>query len=108
MRSGMDRVVIAGGVQSASLNPAQRLRVPGTTRPVDRGLDGARAHPDSAEAPNRDMTITVGWNTRREAGISRAEMDAWALRSHERAVAAIDSGAFVEEIVPVRALAPRR
>jgi acetyl-CoA C-acetyltransferase len=103
IRSGMDRVVIAGGVQSASLNPAQRLRVPGTT---DQWIDDwmSPAHPDSAEAPNRDMTITVGWNTAVEAGISRAEMDAWALRSHERAVAAIDSGAFVEEIVPVRAL----
>jgi acetyl-CoA C-acetyltransferase len=33
------------------------------------------------------MTITVGWNT-------REEMDAWALRSHERAVAAIDAGDF--------------
>ena len=103
IRAGMDRVVIAGGVQSASLNPAQRRRVPGTT---DEWLEDwmSPAHPDSAEAPNRDMTITVGWNTAVEAGISREEMDDWALRSHERAVAAIDAGSFVAEIVPVRAL----
>ena len=36
-----------------------------------------------------------------EYGITRAEMDAFALRSHERAAAAADSGRFDEEIVPV-------
>jgi acetyl-CoA C-acetyltransferase len=103
IRAGMDRAVIAGGVQSASLNPAQRCRVPGTT---DEWLEDwmSPAHPDSAEAPNRDMTITVGWNTAVEAGISREDMDAWALRSHQRALAAIDAGAFADEIVSVRAL----
>jgi acetyl-CoA C-acetyltransferase len=103
IRSGMDRVVIAGGVQSSSLNPVQRLRVPGTS---DQWIEDwmSPAHPDSADAPNRDMTITVGWNTALEAGISRTAMDAWALRSHERAVTAIDAGSFADEIVPVRAL----
>jgi len=33
--------------------------------------------------------------------ISRQEADEWALRSHQRAIAAIDSGRFAEEIVPV-------
>jgi acetyl-CoA C-acetyltransferase len=47
------------------------------------------------------MSITVGWNAAVQAGVSREEMDAWALRSHQRAVAAIDAGAFVDEIVPV-------
>jgi acetyl-CoA C-acetyltransferase len=51
-----------------------------------------------------DMSITVGWNTAREVGITREEMDAWALRSHERALTAIDSGAFADEIVPVQVL----
>src|SRR5688572_18785089 len=37
----------------------------------------------------------------RELGISREDQDAWALRSHERAVAAQDSGRFVDEIAPV-------
>ena len=34
-------------------------------------------------------------------GISREEADQWSLRSHQRAIAAIDSGKFAEEIVPV-------
>jgi acetyl-CoA C-acetyltransferase len=37
----------------------------------------------------------------RELGISREEQDLWALRSHERAVKAIDEGRFESEIVPV-------
>jgi acetyl-CoA C-acetyltransferase len=37
----------------------------------------------------------------RELGISREDQDRWALRSHERAVQAIDDGLFEEETVPV-------
>jgi len=37
----------------------------------------------------------------RELGISREEQDRWALRSHERAIEAIDEGRFKDEIVPV-------
>jgi acetyl-CoA acetyltransferase family protein len=102
IHAGMDRVIVAGGVQSSSLNPVQRRRVVGT---ADDWIEdwASPAHPDTAEAPNRDMTITVGWNTAVEAGISREDMDAWAFRSHRRAVEAIDRGAFDDEIIPVRA-----
>jgi acetyl-CoA C-acetyltransferase len=48
----------------------------------------------------------------RELGISREEQDAWALRSHQRAVAAIDEGRFVDELISVNGVevdeAPRR
>jgi len=103
IKSGMDRAVVAGGVHSSSLNPKQQHRVPGTT---DEWTENwmSPAHPDTPEAPNRDMTITVGWNTAQEAGLTREEMDAWALRSHERAISAIDAGRFKGEIVPVKAL----
>lgn len=101
--SGMERAVVAGGTQSVSTAPRQSFRTPGT---ADEYTDQwmPPTHPDTPTAPNRDMSITVGWNTAREVGISRAEMDAWAVRSHERAIAAIRSGAFDEEIVPVSAL----
>jgi len=46
------------------------------------------------------MSITVGWNAAVEAGVTREEMDAWALRSHRNAIRAIDEGRFKEEIVP--------
>jgi len=48
----------------------------------------------------------------RELGISREDQDRWALRSHERAIAAIDAGKFEDEIAPIGDVAvdegPRR
>src|SRR6202012_4831767 len=52
------------------------------------------------------MSITLGWNTAQAAGITRHEMDAWAARSHQRAIAAIDAGKFVDEIIPLKVTAP--
>jgi acetyl-CoA C-acetyltransferase len=101
--AGAGRAVIAGGAQSISTAPVQRFREPGRTD-VFEELWMPPTHPDRSDAPNRDMSITVGWNTAKEAGVTREEMDAWALRSHRRAVAAIESGAFADEIVPVKAL----
>jgi acetyl-CoA C-acetyltransferase len=57
-------------------------------------------HPDWPDAPNMDMSITVGWNAAVKAGISREEMDEWALGSHRKAIQAIDEGRFKHEIVP--------
>jgi len=37
----------------------------------------------------------------KKEGITREEADEWSLRSHQRAIAAIDSGKFAEEIVPI-------
>jgi acetyl-CoA C-acetyltransferase len=102
IRSGMDRAVMAGGVQSSSLSPVFERRVPGTADEVEPWFPST--HPDSVEAPNRDMSITVGWNTAKEAGLTREDMDVWALRSHRRAIEAIDAGVFADEIVPVKAL----
>ena len=101
--SGMERFVVAGGVMSASMIPLMRQRAPGS----DEWLEAwaPPTHPDSPNAPNQDMSITVGWNTAKAVGASRQEMDEWALRSHQRAVAAIDAGQFDDEIVPVEARA---
>ena len=52
-----------------------------------------------------DVYLTTGLvaeNHARDYGISREEQDAFALRSHQRAVAAIDAGRFADEIAPLR------
>ncbi|WP_426574448.1 thiolase family protein [Aquihabitans sp. McL0605] len=97
--AGMDRVVVAGGVQSTSTSPKAVRRVPGTDFVDEDWL--SPSHPATDDAPIRDMTITVGWNAARKAGISREDLDAWAYRSHMRAIGGIDSGAFADEIVAV-------
>jgi acetyl-CoA C-acetyltransferase len=98
IRAGMDRVVVAGGTHSQSTSPRTTRRVPGTE---DWDEWSSPSHRETPDAPNRDMSITVGWNAAVKAGVTREEMDAWALRSHERAIAAIDDESFAEEIFPV-------
>ena len=98
---GMERVVVAGGVQSLSTGPAMKWRIPGPELEFKEGWMPP-SHPETPDAPTLDMSITVGWNTAQAVGISRAEMDAWALRSHQRAIAAIDAGKFVDEIFPLK------
>lgn len=96
IRAGMDRLVIAGGVNSASSSPRFKRRA------GEELIDWfPPTHPDRPDAPNMDMSITVGWNAAVRAGVSREEMDAWALRSHRNAIAAIDEGRFKQEIVPI-------
>ncbi len=97
IRAGMDSAIIAGGTHSYSMNPTLSSRVPGQAEPVV----GMRPTFPYYEGGNDDVTVSVGWNVAQEAGITREEMDAWAFRSHQRAVAAIDAGQFVDEIVPV-------
>ncbi|MGV0646171.1 thiolase family protein [Mycolicibacterium sp. XJ879] len=97
IRAGMDQLVIAGGVNSASTSPRFK-RQDGDGDWVDWFPP---THPDRPDAPNMDMSITVGWNAAVKAGVSRAEMDEWALGSHHKAIAAIDEGRFKHEIVPI-------
>lgn len=98
IRAGMDELIIAGGVNSASTSPRFTRRGDGDAGTVNWFPP---THPDSPEAPNMDMSITVGWNSAVKAGISREQMDEWAFNSHRKAIAAIDEGRFKNEIVPI-------
>src|SRR6202041_879051 len=99
--SGMERALIAGGVQSLSMTPLTNWRIPGTELKFEERWMPP-THVETPDAPAKDMSITVGWNTAQAAGLTREEMDAWAARSHERAIAAIDAGKFVDEILPLK------
>ena len=97
---GGARVVVAGGTESMSMVP----------------MGGNKIAPNPALVDSYpDVYLTTGLvaeNHVHDYGITREEQDAFALRSHQRAVAAIDSGRFAEETVPLPALAvdegPRR
>jgi len=97
---GQAAAVVAGGTESMSLVPMGGNKIAPNPALVD-------SYPDVYLS-----TGLVGENHAREAGISREEQDAFALRSHQRAVAAIDAGRFDEEVVPLPGLArdegPRR
>ena len=70
-------------------------------RRTRRAMDAAHPPGDAGRADARHVDHR-GVEHRVEAGISREAMDAWALRSHERAIAAIDAGRFTDEIVPMK------
>jgi acetyl-CoA acetyltransferase family protein len=97
--SGMESAVVAGGVQSASLAPVCTRRVPGTDEWTERWI--SPSHPPTDDAPTADMSVTVGWNAARLAGVSREAMDEWAYHSHRKAIQAIDAGRFDDEVIPV-------
>jgi acetyl-CoA acetyltransferase family protein len=105
IRSGMADAVIAGGVESMTRSPLMFEKSPFPFGGVERYLPPS--HPDSPEAPNMNMLITVGENTARECGITREESDHWSYHSNIRAVAATDDGRFAEEIIPVTVPAGR-
>ena len=99
--SGMERALIAGGVQSLSMTPLTNWRIPGPELKFEERWMPP-THVETPDAPAKDMSITVGWNTAQTVGISREEMDAWAARSHQRAIAAIDAGKFLDEIIALK------
>jgi acetyl-CoA acyltransferase len=88
---GFASVIVAGGTESMSLVPMGGHKLAPNPSLVDH-------YPDVYLS-----TGLVAENHAREAGISREEQDTFALRSHRRAIAAIDNGRFEEEIVPVTA-----
>ena len=99
IKAGMDRVVVAGGTESLSSTPRVLKAVPASSGRLEPWY--SPTHPATEQAPNRDMSITVGENTARMAGVSRLEADTWALHSNLRAAAARDQGLFAQELVPV-------
>jgi acetyl-CoA acyltransferase len=105
IRSEMAEVVIAGGIETMTRGPMLFEKSPFPFGGVERFLPPS--HPDTADAPNTNMLITVGENTARECGITREESDEWSYHSNMRAVAATDDGRFATEIVPVTVPAGR-
>ena len=118
VRCGEADLIVAGGVESMTRAPWVMAR-PGTpwARPgevVDSSLGWRFTNPRFA-GTKPPITLSMGETAEELAaldGISRAESDAYALRSHQRAVAAMDAGRFAGEIVPVGEVAvdeiPRR
>ena len=87
--AGFATAIVAGGTESMSLIP-----MGGHTIAPNPAL--VETYPDVYLS-----TGLVAENHARESGITREEQDAFALRSHQRAAAAIDAGRFRDEIVPL-------
>jgi len=107
LRAGDARVIVAGGMENMNQAPyllpqgryGYRL---GDGQIVDAAVrDGLWC-----SIEHQHMGLSAEW-VAEVFGVSREAMDAYALRSHQRAAAAQDRGAFQREIAPVRAPQPR-
>jgi acetyl-CoA C-acetyltransferase len=101
IRAGEHDVILAGGMESMSQAPylvpkARFGYTMGDGVLVDSmTFDGLTCTFDGKLMAVQNSDVAA------ELGITREAQDAWALRSHQRAVAAIDAGRFADEIVPV-------
>ena len=102
--TGGSDLVLAGGAESMSQAeyylPTMRWNSGGPPILRDR-LAQPRTNSGGWRYPVAGGMIETAENVGREFGISRLEQDEWAVRSHTRAVAAIESGLFADETAPV-------
>jgi acetyl-CoA C-acetyltransferase len=112
IRSGDHSVVVAGGMESMSNAPYIVKKARFGYRMGDGALIDLMIHDGLTSSFDQKHMVEQASFVSRELGISREDQDAWAFRSHQRAVAATDEGRFVDEIVPVGELtadeSPRR
>ncbi len=108
IKVGEGEVFIAGGVESMSRGPysvpkAEMAYPWGNLTMWDTAFGWRYPHPKMKEMYGTEAMGETAENIRElMPEITREAQDAFALRSHQRAIAAIDDGRFAEEIVPVR------
>jgi len=112
IRAGDHHVIVAGGMESMSNAPYALKKARFGYRLGDGTLIDLMTHDGLTSTFDGKRMVEQASFVSRELGISREDQDLWALRSHERAVKAIDEGRFADEIVPVGEFAvdegPRR
>lgn len=107
LRCGEYQVIVAGGMESMSNAPYLLDKARFGYRLGDGTLLDSVVY-DGLTCAIAGVHMGVhGGNVAEEENVSREEQDRWALRSHQRAVAATAAGRFAEEIVPVEARGPK-
>jgi 3-oxoadipyl-CoA thiolase len=103
---------VAGGVESMSRAPYVMAKPEtgferGNREMYDTTLGWRFTNPKLAQMHQPFSMGETGENVAERCGISREDQDAFALRSHRRAVAAIEEGRFRNQIVPVMVPQPK-
>ena len=101
IRSGDHSVVVAGGMESMTNAPYILKKARFGYRLGDGTLIDLMTHDGLTSTFDQKHMVEQASFVSRELGIPREDQDRWALRSHERAVHAIDTGLFDEELVAV-------
>jgi acetyl-CoA C-acetyltransferase len=101
IRAGDGEVIVAGGMESMSNAPYVLPKARWGFRMGDSTVKDLMVY-DGLTCSFTGVHMGIyGSETAKELEISREEQDAWAYRSHQRAIAAIEAGILAEEIVPV-------
>ena len=101
IRSGDHSAIVAGGMESMSNAPYILKHARFGYRLGDGTLIDLMTHDGLTSTFDQKHMVEQASFVARELGISREDQDRWALRSHERAVHAIDNHLFDDELVPV-------
>jgi acetyl-CoA C-acetyltransferase len=101
IRAGEHELVVTGGMESMTNAPYALRKARFGYRIGDGALVDLMVHDGLTSTFDQRHMIQQASHVARELGIPREDQDGWALRSHERAVRAIDEGLFADEIVPV-------
>ena len=101
IRAGDAELVVTGGMESMSNAPYALARARFGYRLGDGTLIDLMVHDGLESSFDGLHMVEQASFVARELGISREEQDAWAFRSHQRALAAADAGRFRDELVAV-------
>ncbi len=101
IRAGDHEVIVTGGMESMSNAPYVLKRARFGYKLGNGTLIDSMTHDGLTSSFDQRHMVEQASFVSRELGISREDQDTWALRSHERAVRAIDEGLFADEIAPV-------
>ena len=101
IRSGDHSVIVTGGMESMTNAPYALKKARYGYRLGDGTLIDLMTHDGLTSTFDERHMVEQASFVARELGIPREDQDRWALRSHERAVRAIDEGRFRDEIIPV-------
>ncbi|MBM7653967.1 acetyl-CoA C-acetyltransferase [Neobacillus cucumis] len=101
IRAGDEEVIVAGGMESMSNAPYILPKARWGFRMGDSSVKDLMIHDGLTCSFTGVHMGTYGNSTAAEMEISREAQDEWALRSHVRAIAALESGKLAEEIVAV-------
>lgn len=101
IQAGAGDIYLAGGVESTSLAP-WKMEKPRSIYGSPRFYSRARFSPEEIGDPEMGMAAE---NVAEAFHISREDQDAYALRSHQKAIQSQISGRFDSEIVPINGIA---
>jgi acetyl-CoA C-acetyltransferase len=101
IRAGDAACVVAGGMEAMSASPHYLYGYRNGVKAGNQTIVDGMIHDGLWDSFGNNHMGEYAEYTADKAGIGRVEMDAFALASHRKAVAAMDAGRFSAEIVPV-------